>query len=64
MFRGYRQPFLVVSHFDEYGDKPMTQEDFDRMAPNWPTYGQHRLQSGEAARGLQVRRKINPTENT
>lgn len=57
LYKGYRQQFLVVSHFDEYGDKPMTQADFDRMAPNWPTYGQHRLKSGEAARGLQVRRK-------
>jgi len=57
LYQGYRQQFLVVSEFDEYKHKPISQADFDRMAGQWPTYGQHRLKSGEAARGLQIRRK-------
>jgi len=63
VYQGYIQQFLICSHFDEYDNKPMTQADFDRMLPNWTQYGQHSLKKA-AARNLQVRSKINPTENT
>lgn len=54
MYRGTRQQFLVVAAFDDYA-QPMTQADFDRMAREWPTYGQLRLQSSDPrAQKLQV----------
>jgi len=54
MYRGQRQQFLVVAAFDDYA-APMTQADFDRMAREWPTYGQMRLNSSDPrAQKLQV----------
>jgi len=55
LYQGYRQQFLICSHFDEYANKPMTQAEFDRMAGSWTTYGQYRLASA-SAQGLQGRR--------
>lgn len=46
MYRGQRQQFLVVAAHDDYS-KPMGQDDFDRMAREWGTYGQLRLASSD-----------------
>jgi len=55
LYRGARQQFLVVAAFEDY-DAPMGQDDFDRMAREWPTYGQLRLASSDPrAQKLQVK---------
>ncbi len=57
LYKGMRQQFLVVANHDEY-EKPISQEDFDRMLPEWKTYGELRLQSSApSARALQIRHK-------
>lgn len=54
LYKGTRQQFLVVAAHDDYA-APMSQADFDRMAREWPTYGQLRLKSSDPrAQKLQV----------
>jgi hypothetical protein len=55
LYQGYRQQFLICSHFEEYRHRPMTQAEFDRMEGSWQTYGQLRLKSS-SAQPLQIKR--------
>lgn len=38
MLRGQRRQFLVVTDFDDWKE-PLSQNDFERLMANWPTWG-------------------------